>query len=143
RANVIIGQAAILVFFMISGFVIPLSLEERGAASFWLRRFFRLFPVYWFSIALALAYVMAGGPLPVGAPLSDSTTWIANITLLQGCLGRPNIWEVFWSLHFEVAFYVVCSGLFACGFLHRVGPRAVAALLLAIALVTTAKLLIT
>src|SRR5436189_243529 len=28
KSSIIIGQAAILVFFMISGFVIPLSLEE-------------------------------------------------------------------------------------------------------------------
>ncbi len=31
KRNVVVGQAAILVFFMISGFVIPMSLEEGGS----------------------------------------------------------------------------------------------------------------
>src|SRR5258707_707541 len=80
RANIVIGQAGILVFFMISGFVIPLSLEVgMSNATFWRRRFFRLFPVYWLSIGLAFAYLLFGGPLPIGVELSDWTTWLTNL----------------------------------------------------------------
>ena len=144
QANIVIGQAGILVFFMISGFVIPMSLEGcRSNATFWRRRFFRLFPVYWFSIGLAFAYLLLGGPLPIGVGLSDTTTWLANLALLQGCLNCPNVWGVFWSLHFEVALYIICSALFACGLLHRIGPRTIVALLVGFALVCTAKLLLT
>src|SRR5436305_756561 len=51
QAHVVIGEAGILVFFLISGFVIPMSLENGGTnAGFWLRRSFRLLPVYWFGI---------------------------------------------------------------------------------------------
>ena len=65
-ANIVLGQAGILVFFMISGFVIPKSLESgQSNTTFWQRRFFRLFPVYWFSIALAFGYLLLGGPTPI------------------------------------------------------------------------------
>jgi peptidoglycan/LPS O-acetylase OafA/YrhL len=143
-ANIVIGQAGILVFFMISGFVIPMSLEiGRSNATFWIRRFFRLFPVYWFSIGLAFAYLYVGGPLQIGVQLSDAKTWLANLALFQGVLKRPNVWGVFWSLHFEVALYCICSVLFACGLLHRIGAKTSAALLVGFALDCAAKLLIT
>lgn len=140
QTNIVIGQAAILVFFMISGFVIPMSLEEGGSnAKFWLRRAFRLFPIYWLSIALAFAYLCFGGQLSV--QISDTKTWLANLTLLQAWLNRPNVWGVFWSLHFEVAFYIVCSILSACRLLPRIGARTYGALLIAFGLGCIARLL--
>ncbi len=106
-----------------------------------MRRCFRLFPVYWFSIGLAFAYLCVGGPLPLSVQLTDATTWLANLTLLQAWLHRPNVWGVFWSLHFEVAFYLLSSILFACGLLHRMGARGFAAVLIGFFLACTAKLL--
>lgn len=142
HANVVVGQSAILVFFMISGFVVPMSLQEgRGGATFWVRRFFRLFPVYWLSIGLAFAYLWAGGPVALDVRLSDTGAWLANLVLLQRPLGRPDVWGVFWSLHFELALYVLCWGLFVLGVLHRIGPRTIAVLLVGFALAVTAKLL--
>lgn len=128
--NIVIGQAGILVFFMISGFVIPKSLESgQSNATFWQRRFFRLFPVYWFSIALAFGYLLLGGQTPIGVELGDTKTWLANAGLLQRVLNTPNIWGVYWSLHYEVALYIVCSILFACGLLRRIGPKSLVAIL--------------
>src|SRR5262249_33705144 len=55
--------------------------------------------------------------------------------------GRHNAWEVSWSLPLEVAFYVICSVLFACRLLHRIGAKTFAVLLILFALACTAKLL--
>src|SRR5262249_55726718 len=93
------------------------------------------------SIALAFAYLCVGGPLRLDVSLTDPTTWLADVALLQKWLGRPNVWEGFWSLHFEVAFYVICSVLFACRLLHLNGAKTFAVLLILFALVCTAKLL--
>lgn len=142
RANIVLGQAAILLFFAISGFVIPMSLEQgQSLATFWLRRSFRLFPVYWLSIGLAFAYLYLGGTYHLDVSLSDTTSWLANLGLLQAWLHRPNVWGVFWSLHFELAFYILCSILFACGVLHRIGTKLFAAGLLGFGLLCTARLL--
>lgn len=135
-ANVVIGEAALLVFFLISGFVIPMSLENGGSvAGFWLRRSCRLFPVYWLSIALAFATAWLWGPGHVDIGLSDTKTWLANFALLQGLLSRPNAWGAFWTLHCELLVYAVCSVLFACGWLNRVGGRVGLALIAVFVLV--------
>src|SRR5262245_53819945 len=51
-ANLELGRSGVVFFLLISGFIIPPSLEQSGSPGrFWLRRFFRLFPAYWLSIA--------------------------------------------------------------------------------------------
>ena len=50
-----VGRMGVVVFFAISGFVIPSSLGPREAGAtrrFLVRRVFRLFPAYWLSIPL-------------------------------------------------------------------------------------------
>ncbi len=124
RANVIVGQAAILVFFLVSGFVVPMSMEGgRSLGGFWLRRLFRLFPVYWLSIGAALAFLCAGGT-GLSVRLADPGTWAANVILVQGWVNRPHVWGVFWTLPYELFVYAAASLLFACGLLGRTGARA-------------------
>src|SRR3954465_10022133 len=50
-----LGNFGVMLFFLCSGFIIPISLERQGSLRrFWIRRFFRLFPLYWFCIGVAL-----------------------------------------------------------------------------------------
>ena len=57
-----LGKAGVLLFLLISGFIIPASLEQGGSNTrFWLRRFCRLFPAYWLSIAVAFCCCSFGG----------------------------------------------------------------------------------
>jgi peptidoglycan/LPS O-acetylase OafA/YrhL len=129
-----VGQAAVILFFMVSSYVIPISLEtSHNFAGFWVRRFFRLFPVYWTSILFAFVSLGAGFTYGVGVALDDTKNWLLNLALLQGCLNRPNIWGPFWSLHYEVGLYIVFSLLFTLGILKRMGPRASVLLLVAFA----------
>jgi peptidoglycan/LPS O-acetylase OafA/YrhL len=116
-----LGRAGVILFLIISGFIIPASLEQGGSlGKFWLRRFFRLFPAYWLVIAVAYLYLLAGGAnLPV--PLEDTTTWLVNMTMCQGFLGHDDVNGVFWSLTLELLIYFACSLLFAVGLLRRVG----------------------
>ena len=49
------GRAGVVLFFAISGFVIPSSLRGKltdGTRNFVIRRFFRLYPAYWLSIPI-------------------------------------------------------------------------------------------
>src|ERR1700680_1263338 len=48
------GQYGVFVFFLISGYIIPASLERRGSVrGFWTSRLFRLYPMY--AVALVIA----------------------------------------------------------------------------------------
>src|SRR5271156_5148787 len=50
-----VGQCGLIIFFLVSGFVIPLSIERvRSQKRFWIHRFFRLFPLYWFSLLIVI-----------------------------------------------------------------------------------------
>ena len=47
------GRIGVIIFFLISGFIIPSSLkgnDPRALKHFATKRFFRLYPVYWVSI---------------------------------------------------------------------------------------------
>ncbi len=102
------GQAGVSLFFLISGHIIPRSIN--GASSlgvFWGHRIMRLYPIYWVSIAVAVLMSAAGVfDLPKGA---GSVDVLVNLTMLQGFVGVSNLIGVFWSLKFEMAFYALMT----------------------------------
>jgi peptidoglycan/LPS O-acetylase OafA/YrhL len=119
-ANANVGRTGVVLFLAISGFIIPVSLERSGSnARFWLRRFFRLYPAYWASIAIAGLYLWFGGPVPLGVGIDDRPNWLLNLTMLQRFFGRPDVWGVFWTLQLELVIYAACSLFFVTGLLRR------------------------
>ena len=52
------GTMGVISFFLVSGFVIPLSLERTGSIRFYfIKRFFRLYPLYAFVLLLMLGFL--------------------------------------------------------------------------------------
>ncbi|BCZ78676.1 acyltransferase [Paraburkholderia terrae] len=126
-ANVLdFGRIGVVLFFGVSGFVIPASLiSGEHPGTFWVRRFFRLYPAYWFSIALVL--------------LTQWLFWtrsfslhqiLLNLTMLQNFLHAENLQGVYWTLKLELVFYVGCYLLFMVGLLERTALLAALSLLL-------------
>lgn len=119
-----LGQFGVTVFFLCSGFIIPATLERgrpggsrRAAlASFWRSRLFRLFPMYWLSLAAAVVLVASGRYVPP-SPMTV-WDWVANGAMLQILTGSPHALSLYWTLAFEMIFYVAVSALFVMG-LHR------------------------
>jgi peptidoglycan/LPS O-acetylase OafA/YrhL len=107
------GRAGVFAFFIVSGFVIPFSLERSNdLRKFWVNRFFRLYPLYWASLlAAVLIYWLL--PRPGVAfwermPLSG----LANLTMLQDLFREPHAVGAYWTLTFELFFYGLLSVLF-------------------------------
>jgi peptidoglycan/LPS O-acetylase OafA/YrhL len=97
------GIEAVYLFFTISGFVILLSAEHFDRAESFLRaRFFRLFPAYWFCVAVTFVALRV-----VGLPGHEVSVleFAANLTMLQGFMGIDNLDGVYWSLQVELCFY--------------------------------------
>lgn len=112
-----LGKIAVVMFFAVSGFVIPFSLLKAGNAplrGFAISRFFRLYPAYWLSMILALAII----PLVRGDVFTLKQI-IANTTMLQQFLGQQNILGVYWTLQIEIIFYIVSGMLFYVRLLHK------------------------
>jgi len=113
------GQAGVVLFLIVSGFIIPASLQQGTSnGKFWLRRFFRLFPAYWFVILVTYMGTYFDNSCS-GVPHEAVSTWLLNCTMTQGFFGQPHVSGVFWTLHLELTIYGICSLLFSLRTLHR------------------------
>ncbi|MEJ6816817.1 acyltransferase family protein [Pseudomonas sp. LF-5] len=127
------GQFGVVVFFMVSGFVIPFSFKDGPGKTrrFILSRFFRLYPAYWLSIVLAcvaIAFFVSGE--------LDRARVLANVTMLQTMIGYSNLFGVYWTLFVELVFYGLCIALSLVGLLGHLKARfwlAIALLMLSLA----------
>jgi peptidoglycan/LPS O-acetylase OafA/YrhL len=112
-----IGKSAVIVFFAISGYVIPFSLMKRSdhaVRRFVISRFFRLYPAYWLSLSAALVVLVLAAHQHVDAP-----EVVANVTMLQQFFGIENVLGIYWTLQIELIFYALCVGLFIIGLLQK------------------------
>jgi peptidoglycan/LPS O-acetylase OafA/YrhL len=108
--NLSLGRVGVVAFFMVSGYVIPLSLERSTFRNFWISRFFRLFPAYWANVAIVFLLTSWGlgrDPEIHGAAL------IANLLMLQMFFLVPNVVAPAWTLGIELIFYAQSSVLAA------------------------------
>lgn len=124
------GNAAVDVFFVLSGFVLTKSLLNGGttAGRYWAyaaRRVFRILPAFWFSlfvVGLYLAFAYPGHAVMQGAsswfnqwyerPL-DTQTMIDNLTFVSPWL-NPNAWtlkvEIVLSLALPFVVWILARG---------------------------------
>lgn len=110
------GRIGVVLFFVISGFVIPSSLRDGGRrGEFWVRRILRLYPAYWVSIAAAVAVHSCLSGSAWGARIV-----LANATMLQSLFHVGDLDGVYWTLKLELAFYAGCWALHRLGLLRRV-----------------------
>jgi peptidoglycan/LPS O-acetylase OafA/YrhL len=125
--DTIYGFYAVQLFFIISGFVISLTLEKSNSwRDFAFSRLSRLYPAYWAAVTLMVLVelLVFGKTLWIGG-------YVTNMTMLQEFIGFANLDNVFWSLTVELAFYAIMGVIFATGLLPRI--EVVAAIWLALA----------
>lgn len=127
---------AVLLFFVLSGFSIRLSIERDGLDNrtallrYAQRRALRILPLYWFALALSFA-VSVVAPLPALAVAWS--TLLGNLLFLQTAVGVDGLWFLpyagdgpLWSLSFEVFYYAAFPALLHAIATRRARLRAVA-----------------
>ncbi|HEV7776841.1 MAG TPA: acyltransferase [Luteibacter sp.] len=111
------GVFGVAVFFLISGLVIPISLRNLTTGKFLVRRFFRIYPVYWFCLLISIGmYAICSWYW--STPMSDRISWpyvMKNLALLHSATGIASLDFVCWSLAVEVKFYAVIALIFLIG----------------------------
>lgn len=95
-----LGRVGVVAFFLVSGYVIPLSLSKQSTRTFLVRRFFRLYPVYWLALGAYLLLANSGTIDPF-----SPVTLVANVLMVQGLLGMVSLLPVAWTLSIELFFY--------------------------------------
>ena len=131
-----LGRFGVVLFFLISGFIIPTSLKpESTLARFAVTRFFRLYPAYWLAclLILLLPFATPGASFGVGEVL-------ANLTMVPKLFHQQEMSGVFWTLFVEIVFYIGCAMLFALRSLEK--PVAIGMVALCLNLVTPGAILL-
>ncbi|MBE9601649.1 acyltransferase [Pedobacter sp. MC2016-24] len=124
-----IGQYGVQLFFMISGFVIFMSLQgDTTLESFAYKRFSRLYPSYWICACVTFAVVNLSNEPQAGT--SSFLVLLGNLTMVQGQFNVKNIDGAYWSLVPELLFYCLMGVLFKLGLLTKI--RVVALIWLAL-----------
>src|SRR5690606_6788401 len=101
-----LGIYGVMTFFLVSGYIIPASLEHRGdVRTFWVSRVFRLYPIYLLVIAVAL---VASIWLPVRPQVPRDLTAVAeHLTMLMDVVDGAGIVDTMWTLSYEMVFYLL------------------------------------
>ncbi len=115
------GSLGVTVFFVLSGFVMASTVSRSGIGGrrpqeFMVRRLRRIMPPYYASIIFvvvvaAAAAAMKGEVFGVeGSPLTLDRV-LAHLFLAQQVLGIEHLTSVYWTLTYELAFYVSCAAV--------------------------------
>src|SRR5687768_2708344 len=125
------GNYGVQLFFLISGFVIFMTLERtRTASEFVVSRCSRLFPAYWTAMAITAAVVYTLGMPQQKLPLRDL---LLDLTMVQEILGAEHLDGSYWTLGVELFFYAQMLFWFMLGQLRRIRTIIGIWLLLAVA----------
>ncbi len=106
------GGAGVVVFFLVSGYIITHVLRTETTGSFLIRRAFRIYPLYVFAVLLERILAPSGTAV-------DGMTLLWQLLLVGDFFGAPYALNgVEWTLRVELLFYLfmaVCktAGLFA------------------------------
>jgi peptidoglycan/LPS O-acetylase OafA/YrhL len=111
------GLFGVILFFLISGFIIPNSLKQgTSLGKFFISRVFRIYPAYWATLVLLVISVSYLGS-PGGG--YSYIQFLANLTMVPKIFGVSEMSGVFWTLFIEILFYGCCTLLFVLKWLEK------------------------
>ncbi len=130
-----LGQYGVFVFFLISGYIIPASLERKGSVrGFWTSRLFRLYPMYLVRWSSPRSPTRPGTARSGAPSITRCQSVFAWLLMLPNLLTGPNVPNVTWTLSYEMVFYLLLVALFSWGVHRRSGTYATVFAVAAVAL---------
>ena len=103
------GYLGVDLFFIISGFVILLSIEHKSLVKFIISRISRLYPIYWICVLLTFFVIVLFGSPRYTADIKQLSY---NLTMFHNYLDIKNIDSVYWTLFIEMKFYIFIVGFY-------------------------------
>ena len=109
------GWLGVYVFFVISGFILPWTMERGGYrlrdyGRFLWKRMLRLHPLYLVSVlAMLVPFLVRSGGSMAARTWAD---WWPHFFYLNDALHRPWLMEIYWTLALEAQFYLTIGLIF-------------------------------
>ncbi|KOS05526.1 hypothetical protein AM493_05380 [Flavobacterium akiainvivens] len=100
------GYLGVDFFFLISGFVIVLSIKKPSLAAFLKSRVVRLYPAYWFCLTVTFIVLALWGKSILAVTFPQ---YLVNLTMFQRFVGVDHIDWVYWTLMVEIKFYILIA----------------------------------
>ena len=127
------GYLGVPLFFIISGYVIFMTLEKtEKSTDFIVSRFSRLYPAYWASIIVTIITTTLLSA-PFQQELYSFDQVLINFTMLQYFFKIQDIDGVYWSLAVELTFYFIMWFIFMIKKLHHINWFCLGWLILSVA----------
>jgi peptidoglycan/LPS O-acetylase OafA/YrhL len=118
------GLTGVDLFFMISGFVIFMSLSHvKSSLQFIVNRVSRLYPTYWACVTITFLSITLYNHIDFNQ--TEITTYLGNLTMFQFYLNMRDVDDSYWTLIIEMTFYIAMLFLFHFKKLHYLNTIAV------------------
>lgn len=117
-----LGVTGVDLFFIISGFVIFMSIQSVSSVKeFLINRFARLFPTYWTCVTFTTCAILLFGYVNSGQSVT-AYQYMANMTMFQHYLRAENIDGTYWTMTIEMVFYISIAVLYRMNQLKNIIP---------------------
>lgn len=108
------GWIGVHLFFMISGFIIYRSIQQKkGSLEFLVARLSRLLPPFWSAIVLILILEFIHARMFGIQNRNDFVTTILNVVMIPDIVKASFLDGAFWSLFVEIKFYLLFALLWS------------------------------
>jgi peptidoglycan/LPS O-acetylase OafA/YrhL len=119
----ILGTTGVDLFFMISGFVMLLSIQKiTTAKQFIVSRFSRLYPTYWTAVTFTFILIVLECVFRFNKNSYDIPKYLGNMTMFQYYLSIPDLDGPYWTMIIEMLFYIVIIMLYQLNALKYLIP---------------------
>ncbi len=106
----VLGPFGVALFFTISGFVIPFSLEQYSVKGFIVGRLWRIWPTCWAGLSVTVAAVLLGAHFMGGqVPFTFRDAASQYFPPFSAIADARRIDSVMWTLEIEMFFYGICA----------------------------------
>lgn len=99
------GLTGVDLFFIISGFVIFSSIQNKTRLQFLKSRFIRLFPTYWIAVSFTFILICIKYYQKGILTLLPVKQYIINLSMIQEFFKIENLDGPYWTLYIELFFY--------------------------------------
>ena len=104
-----LGRGGVIVFFLLSGYLIFKNLQNQKITPFLCRRFFKIFPAYWLNVLILVVLRQYVG----GFEAHSAGTYLSNFFMVSDLFKTESISGVYWTLLIEVKFYIFIALYFS------------------------------